>query len=88
MGRPKHTRDMTMTEHCNVTHLHRHDVNFLREYVMQAITLQHASLCGLMASLEKAPHEIADMFEDAANRYAELADLIREYRPIVRPSSA
>lgn len=56
-------------------------VEQLREYLEDILNVRHAALRKLLLSLDSVPEEIADMFEDAANRYLDLADLIRELDP-------
>jgi hypothetical protein len=60
----------------------RYEVTILRTHLETVVTIQHASLKKLLLSLGEVPHDIADMFEDAANRYLDLALLIRVTNPI------
>ena len=53
----------------------------LREFLEDTLNVRHAALRKLLLSLDSVPDEIADMFEDAANHYLDLADLIRELNP-------
>lgn len=59
-------------------------VAFLRAHLETVVTIQHASLRKLLLSLGEVPHDIADMFEDAANKYLDLASLIRITNPITK----
>jgi hypothetical protein len=65
----------------NNTHT-RFEVTLLRTHLETVITIQHASLQKLLLSIGAVPHDIADMFEDAANKYLDLASLIRTTNPI------
>jgi hypothetical protein len=58
------------------------EVVILRTHLETVVTIQYASLRKLLISLGDVPHDIADSFEDAANRYLDLAQLIRVTNPI------
>ena len=54
-------------------------VTELQEHLESVITLQHEALQRLLVSLDSVPFELADSFEDAANQFLSLADLIRSH---------
>jgi hypothetical protein len=57
-------------------------------HIQSGLTVQAALLQRVLSSLHTAPHEVADTFEDEANRLLDLADLLRTEYPIGRSASS
>ena len=50
----------------------------LRQYLTRVLDIQHNCFCRSIESIDKIPLDIADLFEDTANRYLDLADSVRD----------
>ena len=57
-------------------------VVFVRQYILQVITIQNELMRRLLDGEPEVAFELAEVFEDAANTYLDLSEMISDrYRP-------